>query len=66
MAVGRERFDAFIQRYMKSFQFQSLSTEGFLEFLKAELPEVFEKVSVQKWVYEPGYLLKARQVQERN
>jgi hypothetical protein len=54
MAVGREKFDAFIQKYMKSFQFQSLSTEGFLDFLKAELPEVFEKLNVQKWVYEPG------------
>ena len=54
IAVGRERFDAFIQKYMKSFQFQSLSTEGFLDFLKAELPDVFEKVNVQKWVYEPG------------
>jgi len=54
IAVGRERFDAFIQKYMKSFQFQSLSTEGFLDFLKAELPDVFEKVNVQKWVYGPG------------
>ena len=54
MAVGRERFDAFIQKYMKSFQFQSLTTEGFLDFLKVELPDVFEKVNVQKWVYEPG------------
>ena len=54
MAVGCERFDVFIQKYMKSFQFQSLSTEGFLDFLKAELPDVFEKVNVQKWVYEPG------------
>jgi hypothetical protein len=39
---------------MKSFQFQSLSTEGFLDFLKTELPDVSEKVNVQKWVYEPG------------
>ena len=53
-AVGRERFDAFIQKYMKTFQFQSLTTEGFLEFLKAELPDVFEKVDVQTWVYKPG------------
>lgn len=52
--VGRERFDKFIHKYMKNFQFQALTTEGFLEFLKAELPEVFEKVNVQKWVYEPG------------
>jgi hypothetical protein len=53
-AVGREHFDMFIHKYMKSFQFQSLTTEGFLDFLKGELPEVFEKVDVQKWVYEPG------------
>jgi aminopeptidase N len=52
--VGRERFDAFIQRYMTRFQFQSLTTEAFLDFLKAELPEVFEKVNVQRWIYEPG------------
>ncbi|MFT3892367.1 MAG: M1 family metallopeptidase [Anaerolineales bacterium] len=53
-AVGRERFDAFIQKYMKRFQFQSIATEDFLDFLKAELPEVFEKVDVHKWVYESG------------
>jgi leukotriene-A4 hydrolase len=53
-AVGRKRFDAFIQKYMASFQFQSLTTETFLDFLKAELPEVFETVNVHKWVYKPG------------
>jgi leukotriene-A4 hydrolase len=53
-AVGRERFDVFIQKYMASFQFQSLTTEAFLDFLKAELPDVFEKVNVHKWIYEPG------------
>ncbi len=55
-AVGRERFDDFIQKYMASFQFQSLTTEAFLDFLKAELPEVFEKVNVHKWIYEPGLI----------
>ncbi len=53
-AVGRQRFDAFIQKYMKSFQFQSLTTEAFLDFLHAELPEVFKKMDVQTWVYQPG------------
>jgi leukotriene-A4 hydrolase len=53
-AVGRERFDAFIQKYMTSFQFQSLTTEAFLDFMKAELPEVFEKVDVHTWIYETG------------
>jgi aminopeptidase N len=53
-AVGRERFDAFIQKYMGKYRFQSLTTEAFLDFLDQELPDVFEKVHVQKWVYEPG------------
>lgn len=53
-AVGRDQFDAFIHKYMKSFQFHSLTTEGFLDFLKAELPEVFEKVDVHQWIYKPG------------
>jgi hypothetical protein len=53
-AVGREQFDAFIQTYMHSFQFQSLTTEAFLDFLKAELPEVFDKVNVHTWIYKPG------------
>ena len=52
--VGRERFDAFIQKYTATFQFQSLTTEAFLEFLQRELPEVFEKVEIARWVYEPG------------
>ena len=53
-AVGRERFDAFIQKYTAKYQFQSLTTEAFLEFLKQELPEVSEKVDVYEWIYEPG------------
>jgi len=54
VAVGRERFDVFIHKYMTKFQFQSLTTEAFLDFLKEELPVVFEKVDVHKWIYEPG------------
>lgn len=53
-AVGRVRFDAFIQSYMKRFQFQSITTETFLDFMKVELPEVFSKVDVNQWVYQPG------------
>jgi len=52
--VGRERFDAFTKKYMAGFHFQSLTTETFLEFLKSELPEVFEKLDVEHWIYEPG------------
>ena len=55
-AVGREHFDAFIQEYMGTYQFQSLTTESFLDFFKQELPEIFEKVDVQRWIYEPGLI----------
>ena len=53
-AIGRKRFDAFIQKYTGTYQFQSLTTEAFLSFLKGELSEAFEKVNIQSWVYEPG------------
>jgi len=53
-AVGRKSFDLFIQKYMKTFQFQSITTERFLEFMKAELPDVFGKVDVKEWVYGKG------------
>jgi hypothetical protein len=53
-AVGRERFDAFIQKYTGKYQFQSLTTEAFLEFFKQELPGAIEKVDVYEWIYEPG------------
>lgn len=53
-AVGRERFDPFIHKYTAKYQFQSLTTEAFLEFFKAELPEVFEKVDVREWIFGPG------------
>lgn len=62
-AVGRERFDAFIQKYMRTYQFQSLTTEAFLEFFKRELPEAFEKVDIPGWVYEPGLTDKRRRTQ---
>jgi aminopeptidase N len=52
-AVGRERLDAFIQKYTGTYQFQSLTTEAFLDFIRGELPEIFDKVDVQSWVYEP-------------
>ncbi len=53
-AVGRKAFDTFIQKYIETFQFQSLTTEDFVGFLKQELPPVFDKVDVDEWLYEPG------------
>ncbi|HEY71108.1 MAG TPA: M1 family metallopeptidase [Anaerolineae bacterium] len=53
-AVGRERFDAFTKKYIQTFQFQSLTSEGFVTFLEKELPQAFDHVDVQAWIYAPG------------
>jgi aminopeptidase N len=54
-AVGQQRFDEFIKTYISTFSFKSLSTEGFVDFLRQELPEVFGLVDVQEWLYAPGF-----------
>lgn len=52
--VGRQAFDAFLQRYISRYSFQSIATEEFIEFLERELPAALGKVDVQAWVYQPG------------
>jgi aminopeptidase N len=53
-AVGRERFEQFLRAYMHRFQFQSITTEEFLQFLDAQLPGAAEQVLAQQWLYETG------------
>jgi leukotriene-A4 hydrolase len=52
-AVGRERFDAFLLKYIATFRFQSITTDEFLAFLEKELPGVYEKINGPTWVEEP-------------
>ena len=54
-AVGRAAFDAFIKTYIETFSFQSLTTEGFIAFLKQELPQVVGQVDIDEWIYAPGF-----------
>ncbi len=49
-AVGRERFDAFLKTYLKTFRFRSVTTDDFLELAERELPGVLEKVGAQEWI----------------
>lgn len=51
-SVGRETFDAFLQRYIERFAFQSLDTRSFEAFVRAELPEA--KINLKQWLYEEG------------
>lgn len=53
-AVGRERFDVFLRRYIDTFRFQSITTDEFLEFLERELPGVYDRVRGSEWVDGPG------------
>jgi len=52
--VGRAAFDEFVHRYIATYKFQSVTTEGFIEFLKQELPAAAERVNLHAWIYEPG------------
>jgi hypothetical protein len=49
-AVGAGPFDAFLRHYLQHFAFQSLTSQEFLDFLKANLPEAFARVDVSAWV----------------
>ncbi len=55
---GRERFDEFLIGYFAHFQWQSISTEQFLEYLDRELlladPGIFTREQVGEWLYQPG------------
>ena len=58
-AVGRERFDPFLQSWFDQHAFRSATTEEFLRFLSDRLLSQVPGVSaasleVQAWVYGPG------------
>ena len=51
--VGRETWDAFLKSYFTEFAFQSMTTESFIERVKAELDGA-EKIDFKGWIYSPG------------
>jgi leukotriene-A4 hydrolase len=58
-AVGSGGFDAFLRSYLARFAFQSLTTQEFLDFLRAHLPEAWTGVDVLSWVDGEGIPLDA-------
>ena len=56
--VGREAFDAFLSAYFSGHAFQTMTTEGFLTYLRDNLlsqhPGAEEKIGVENWVYGTG------------
>ncbi|MFN9905003.1 MAG: M1 family aminopeptidase, partial [bacterium] len=62
--VGRENFDAFLNRYFKEFAFNGITTERFLQYLKSRnglklSPEAL--AVVEKWIYTPGLPAECKQ-----
>ena len=64
--AGREKFDAFVKKYIKHFSFTSITTAQFEEFLEQELPGLAEQVGARQWIsrarparQRPGLLLGA-------
>ncbi len=55
---GRERFDAFLKGYFDHFAFQSITTEQFRAYLKANLldsaPVLAARVPIVEWITKPG------------
>lgn len=53
--VGREKFDAFLREYFKAHQFETLTSEGFIEYLNKNLLEK-ENIdfNVKEWIYGDG------------
>ena len=57
-AVGRERWDAYLRSYFDRHAFQSQTTAGFLDDLRANLirgdSALERRIRVDEWVYRPG------------
>jgi len=57
-AFGRKTFDPFLAAYFKHFEFQSISTEQFLDYLDQNLlqkyPGKFSRAQAEEWLYQPG------------
>jgi aminopeptidase N len=57
-AFGRQNFDAFLRGYFANFAFQSITTEDFLAYLKANLLEkdlrAAAQVPIEEWITKPG------------
>lgn len=52
--AGRERWDAFLRKYFETFAFKPMDTETFKTYLKAQLPDVVQKVDINAWIHGPG------------
>jgi len=52
--IGREAWDRFLGEYIRTFRFQSITTEEFRAFFDEQLPGVAEKVRADEWIEGTG------------
>jgi hypothetical protein len=52
--AGREQFDQFMRKYIKTFRFTSITSEEFMAFLDQELPGTAAAVNANAWLHETG------------
>jgi leukotriene-A4 hydrolase len=52
--AGRERWDQFLRKYFDAFAFKPMDTKTFEAYLKAQLPDVVQKVDINAWIHGPG------------
>ncbi|XP_019196495.1 PREDICTED: leukotriene A-4 hydrolase homolog [Ipomoea nil] len=52
--VGRPAFDEFLKKYIETFKFQSIDTDTFLDFLKANIPGIGDEVDLKLWTEGTG------------
>ena len=57
-AVGREKWDQFLKVYFKKFEFQSMSSEQFVDYFNTNLikgdSSLAQKIDIERWVFGPG------------
>ncbi|XP_043697561.1 leucine aminopeptidase [Telopea speciosissima] len=52
--IGRPAFDEFLKKYIATFKFQSIDTETFLNFLKANIPGIEKEIDLVLWTEGTG------------
>jgi len=65
-AIGREKWDKFLNNYFKANAFKSITTTDFIEYLNDEIingdTELAKKIDAQAWIYGPGLPLNCVQI----
>ncbi|GFP99454.1 leukotriene a-4 hydrolase homolog [Phtheirospermum japonicum] len=52
--IGRQAFDEFLKKYIATFKFQSIDTETFLDFLKANVHGIEGHIDLKVWTEGTG------------